>query len=172
MAGCVRGDLPSAAMSAGRSARSCGEPHGHAPGQRFFGCGTNLAVLLSKGILARASKSRSADAGQRPHSSASGTASERRRPRGGRRLQAARISPRDRPAERPVELEDAGAVAGAAEATDVARRQDRFADVGELRWTVSKSVHRTAPLPGRGPRGANRPQHAAALNPYARHRRA
>ncbi len=48
-------------------------------------------------------------------------------------VEAARIAPRDRPVERPVELEHARAVAIAAQPAHVARGQDRLADVGELR---------------------------------------
>src|SRR3989449_7602235 len=51
----------------------------------------------------------------------------------GRGFQAAGVSPRDRPVERPVELEGAGPVAVAAEPAHVARGQDRLGDVGELR---------------------------------------
>src|SRR5262249_34676170 len=53
----------------------------------------------------------------------------------GRGLQAAGVAPRNRPIERPVDLERAGAVAVATEPADVPRRQDRFADVGKLRRT-------------------------------------
>src|SRR5438876_1921574 len=53
----------------------------------------------------------------------------------GRGLEAARIAPRDRPVERPVDLEGAGAVAIAPEAAHVARGKGRFPDVGELRRT-------------------------------------
>src|SRR5438067_2210608 len=53
----------------------------------------------------------------------------------GRRLEAAWIPPGDRPVERPVDLEGAGAVAIAPEAAHVARGKGRFPDVGELRRT-------------------------------------
>src|SRR5207302_2390090 len=53
----------------------------------------------------------------------------------GRRLEAAGIPPGDRPVERPVDLEGAGAVAIAPEAAHVPRGKDRFPDVGELRRT-------------------------------------
>src|SRR2546428_5023747 len=53
----------------------------------------------------------------------------------GRRLEAAWIPPGDRPVERPVDLEGAGAVAVAPEAAHVPRGKDRFPDVGELRRT-------------------------------------
>src|SRR3989442_968171 len=42
------------------------------------------------------------------------------------------IAPRDRSVESPVQLERAGTVAIAAQAPEVAGRQDRVADVGEL----------------------------------------
>src|SRR5262245_13713265 len=69
-----------------------------------------------------------------------------------RRVEAARILPRDRAVERPVELEDAGAVAEAVQATQVACRQDRRADVDELcgarveqddacRWQIGEAAH-------------------------------
>ena len=64
---------------------------------------------------------------------AGGNLVERAAEMNGRRLQAAGISPRDRPVERPVDLEGAGAVAVAPEPADIARGQDRCADVGELR---------------------------------------
>src|SRR5262249_33706039 len=52
-----------------------------------------------------------------------------------RGLQTLRVSPRDRPVERPVGLEGTGAVAVAAEPAHVTRGKDRCADVGELRGT-------------------------------------
>ncbi len=51
----------------------------------------------------------------------------------GRGVEAARIAPRDRPVERPVELEDAGAVAVTAEPAEVVGGKERCADRGELR---------------------------------------
>src|SRR5439155_8466943 len=62
---------------------------------------------------------------------AGGDLVERAAEMNGRRLQAAGISPRDRPVERPVDLEGAGAVAVAPEPAHIARGQDRCADVGE-----------------------------------------
>ena len=79
----------------------------------------------------------------------------------GRGLEAARIAPRDRPVERPVELEDAGAVAIAAQAAHVACRQDRLADVGELRRDWCRTGRR-APAEGR------RAAHAHARSRCAR----
>src|SRR5262249_37891051 len=79
----------------------------------------------------------------------------------GRGLQAAGVAPRDRPVQRPVELERAGTVAVAAEPTDVACGQDRFSDVGELRRAGVEENDASGRKVGEAADVSTRPQPAA-----------